>query len=83
MALDVDFWSSTTAALELLKGTPEQYLPRVVVYVDDIALDEHNSKAGARLAIREFNDGLSGVSSRNTPSLNSVESSDGRAGSSR
>jgi hypothetical protein len=42
-------------ALELLKGRPEQYLPRAVVYVDDIALDEHNSAAGANLAIDEFN----------------------------
>lgn len=55
VALDVDYWSSTAQALELLKGRPQQYLPRTVVYVDDIALDEHNSAAGARLALAEFN----------------------------
>lgn len=55
VALDVDYWSSTAEALELLKGEPEQYLPRTPVYVDDIALDEHNSAAGASLAIEEFN----------------------------
>jgi hypothetical protein len=55
VALDVDYWSSTVEALELFKGEPEQYLPRTVVYVDDIALDEHNSAAGASLAIGEFN----------------------------
>lgn len=55
VALDVDYWSSTVEALELFKGNPEKYLPRTVVYVDDIALDEHNSAAGANLAIAEFN----------------------------
>jgi hypothetical protein len=56
VVLDVDYWSSTVDALELFKDKPEQYLPRTVVYVDDIALDGHNSAAGARLAIREFNE---------------------------
>jgi hypothetical protein len=55
VALDVDYWSSTVDALGLLKGSPENYLPRAVVYVDDIALNEHNSASGAALAIREFN----------------------------
>lgn len=56
--LDVDYWSSTVEALELLKGRPECYLPRAVVYVDDIALNEHNSEAGATLAIRQFNEAM-------------------------
>jgi hypothetical protein len=51
----VDYWSSTAEALELFKSTPEHYLPRTVVYVDDVALPEHNSQAGASLAIRNFN----------------------------
>jgi hypothetical protein len=55
VALDVDYWSSTAQALELFKAEPEKYLPRTVVYVDDIALDDHNSSAGATLAIAEFN----------------------------
>jgi hypothetical protein len=59
VALDVDYWSSTVEALELLKGRPELYLPRTVVYVDDIALDEHNSAGGANLAIDEFNRAMS------------------------
>jgi hypothetical protein len=59
VALDVDYWSSTLQALELFKGAAEKYLPRTVVYVDDIALDGHNSAAGARLAIAEFNDAMS------------------------
>lgn len=59
VALDVDYWSSTVQALELFQGKPEQYLPRTVVYVDDIALDGHNSAAGASLAISEFNQAMS------------------------
>jgi hypothetical protein len=55
VALDVDYWSSTADALELFKDCPEKYLPRTVVYVDDIALPDHNSGAGAALAIAEFN----------------------------
>jgi hypothetical protein len=58
VALDVDYWSSTAAALELFKDSPEHYLPRTVVYVDDIALNEHNSAAGAQLAVAEFNDAM-------------------------
>lgn len=58
VALDVDYWSSTVQALELFKGEPTCYLPRTVVYVDDIALGEHNSAAGARLAITEFNQAM-------------------------
>lgn len=58
VALDVDYWSSTLEALELLKGEPEQYLPRTVVYVDDVALDDHNSASGARLAISQFNEAM-------------------------
>jgi hypothetical protein len=58
VALDVDYWSSTVQALKLFTGDPEQYLPRTVVYVDDVALDEHNSATGTRLAIAEFNQGM-------------------------
>jgi hypothetical protein len=57
--LDVDYWSSTVDALQLLKSNPEHYLPRAVVYVDDIALDGHNSAAGATLAVRAFNEAMS------------------------
>jgi hypothetical protein len=59
VVVDVDYWSSTVQALELLKGEPEQYLPRTVVYVDDVTLPEHNSAAGASLAIVEFNAAMS------------------------
>ncbi len=58
VVLDVDYWSSTVEALELFKAGATNYLPRTVVYVDDVALDGHNSAAGAMLAIGEFNQAM-------------------------
>ncbi len=55
VALDVDYYSSTVDALEVFSGSASGLLPRVVVYVDDIALEAHNSAAGETLAIAEFN----------------------------
>lgn len=55
VALDVDYYSSTTTALQALHGHPENYLPLVVIYADDVNLDQHNSACGELLAIAEFN----------------------------
>jgi hypothetical protein len=56
VAFDVDYYSSTKDALELLKGEADRYLPLTVTYFDDITLERHNSEAGMLLAIREFNE---------------------------
>jgi hypothetical protein len=56
VAFDVDYYSSTVEALALLKASPELYLPITVTYLDDIALEPHNSAAGVLLAVDEFND---------------------------
>jgi hypothetical protein len=56
VTLDVDFYSSSRAALELLKGPPDRYLPYFSLYVDDIALPSNTQFAGELLAIKEFND---------------------------
>ena len=56
VVVDVDYYSSTAAALQLLMGDPECYLPHVGVYVDDIEDPSHNSWCGELLAISEFND---------------------------
>ncbi len=56
VSLDVDYYSSTVEALRVFAGPADGYLPLVVVYADDIALDSHNSACGELLAIREFND---------------------------
>lgn len=56
VSLDVDYYSSTVDALTAFAGPAEKYLPWLVVYVDDISLEPHNSKAGQLCAITEFND---------------------------
>jgi hypothetical protein len=53
--LDVDYYWSSKAALEILDRPPTHYLPCVQMYIDDIALERHNPWCGEWLAIREFN----------------------------
>lgn len=55
VSLDVDYYSSSKAALQLLAGPAAHYLPRVLVYVDDIEDEYHNSFCGELLALSEFN----------------------------
>lgn len=56
MAFDLDFYSSTAAALKVLDAADEQMLPRVFCYFDDIVGFTYGDDNGARLAIREFNE---------------------------
>jgi len=55
VALDLDYYSSTKAALRVFDGPCACYLPLVTLYVDDIYSDLHNSWCGELLAISEFN----------------------------
>lgn len=58
VSIDVDYHSSTEAALGILKSHPQLYLPGVLMYFDDI--DGNlllNGWAGEELAINEFNAG--------------------------
>jgi hypothetical protein len=55
VVVDVDYYSSTKDALELLKGDPGFYLPITILYADDVHFDGHNPYAGELLAISEFN----------------------------
>jgi len=58
VAFDLDYYSSTKAALRLFDGAPESHLPRVYCYFDDIMWPEiacHNEYTGELCAIREFN----------------------------
>jgi hypothetical protein len=56
VALDVDYWSSTAAALRIFEHTePERYLPRTPLYLDDITFASHNRWCGEVLAVEEFN----------------------------
>jgi hypothetical protein len=56
ISYDLDYYSSTKHAMELLKGPQHFYLPKFPVYFDDIALWSHNSFCGELLAIKEFNE---------------------------
>jgi hypothetical protein len=58
-AFDLDFYSSTVAALRVFQGPPASHLPRVHCYFDDVASNDlgcMNPYVGELLAIREFND---------------------------
>lgn len=59
ISFDLDYYSSTVAALKILEKDHKHYLPRVVCYFDDLAggiLDAYNEFSGEILAIKEFND---------------------------
>ena len=53
--LDVDYYSSSLAALRMFTGRPDAYFPYVPVYVDDLGQPTHSRFAGEQLAIEEFN----------------------------
>ncbi len=56
VAFDVDYYYSMCYALKILQdANPEKYLPITLTYLDDIALEPHNSYCGELLAVKEFN----------------------------
>jgi hypothetical protein len=56
VSVDVDYYSSAVKTLTVLEGHPEQYLPIVPVYLDDIGVDGGNRWNGELLAATEFNE---------------------------
>jgi hypothetical protein len=55
---DLDYYSSTSAAMAILESDNLNFLPRLFCYFDDIIggeLELHNDFTGERLAINEFN----------------------------
>lgn len=59
IAFDLDYYSSTKAALSAFELHPSTRLPRVYCYFDDVVWPEyacHNAWTGELCAIREFND---------------------------
>ncbi|MBO3746972.1 hypothetical protein J5X84_12920 [Streptosporangiaceae bacterium NEAU-GS5] len=60
VSIDVDFYSSTAAALAIFAGDHKYFLPRVFCYLDDTVGDDdqiiHNEYVGELAAIREFNE---------------------------
>ncbi len=57
VSVDLDFYSSTVKALEVLTHDPNCYLPAVLMYFDDIDGNlTLNAWCGEELAINEFNE---------------------------
>lgn len=56
VALDVDYYSSSRAALRVFDGPPENYLPHVLLYLDDNQSPRHTPWQGEWLAVNEFNE---------------------------
>jgi hypothetical protein len=55
ISLDVDYYSSSIDALTLLKlEDAGNYLPRVLIYLDDVMEQTHNSFCGEQAAVRQF-----------------------------
>jgi hypothetical protein len=62
VAFDLDYYSSTAAALALLSADAPWLLPRVFCHFDDVVGDDwelHSEYTGELLAISEFNAGHS------------------------
>lgn len=58
ISFDLDYWSSTVAALEILLLDADHRLPRIFAYFDDVYssdLGHVTAKVGVPLAISEFN----------------------------
>jgi hypothetical protein len=60
VSVDVDFYSSTAAALRIFAGDHKYFLPRVFCYLDDTVGDDdqilHNDYVGELRAVGEFNE---------------------------
>ncbi len=55
ISFDLDLYSSTVPAMQLLKARPTRLLPRIHCYFDDIIGYTYGHHNGERLAIRQFN----------------------------
>ena len=55
VSVDVDYYSAAKAAMPILTGGAQNYLPLVPVYLDDIGVHGSNPWNGELLAVSEFN----------------------------
>lgn len=53
--IDVDYYSSAVECMRMLSGPADRFLPRTMLYFDDVHEEEHNTACGELLAIHEFN----------------------------
>ena len=54
-SIDVDYYSSAKAALDVFRDAPEKYLPVLPLYLDDVGDITVNPWVGEALAVNEFN----------------------------
>ncbi|MEJ1967727.1 MAG: hypothetical protein WDN03_03675 [Rhizomicrobium sp.] len=64
MSVDVDYYSAAKAAIPILEGAPENCLPLVPVYLDDIGVDGANPSNGEPLAVTRVRRGKSNAQDR-------------------
>src|ERR1017187_4758151 len=58
-SFDLDYYTSTVAALRIFEGPDDHYLPRILLHLDDIMSGDQQyscEDVGELLAIREFNE---------------------------
>ena len=56
VSIDVDYYSSTVDALHIFSGDAKQYLPWVLMYMDDIDSYRHSRYCCELRAVNEFNE---------------------------
>ena len=56
VSMDLDYYSSTKPALEVFTGKAENYMPAVLLYLDDTVIETANPWCGELLAVNEFNE---------------------------
>jgi hypothetical protein len=56
IAIDLDLYSSTRSALQILALPGKRLLRRIPIYFDDVDSSVHHDWAGELMAIKEFND---------------------------
>jgi hypothetical protein len=56
VVIDVDYYSSAKDCLKIFLGEADNYLPWMLVYLDDIGFESANPWTGELLAVREFNE---------------------------
>ena len=56
VSIDVDYYSSAVDVLQIFTGNPSQYLPWVLIYMDDIDSYRHSRYCCELRAVEEFNE---------------------------
>ncbi|MDD5302613.1 MAG: hypothetical protein PHS14_05825 [Elusimicrobia bacterium] len=58
ICLDLDYYSSSLTALQVLTADADLYLPLTIIYLDDLEDDMHNTHCGELAALKDLAPGL-------------------------